>query len=244
MKQLKCLLILMFFPGVTFSQKQLRGIGDLIIGETRIDTLEKLTRLEMHKLFNNDVNYYTSYHYNGDNMNSSPILFEIILPKEKDDSYVNIFPESYFMHEYRFVGIKFLDIGGIDMENMQLMFKNDTLFRIQADYNKDIPKALEANYGAPVRSSTQDTIQCTYKLTGHTENLEEKTIMEKWKNKNIVATTHFRKYYDNHCKEKFLTFFDIEDSDKFVELMERSQGNTEKMDNDQKLKDKEKYKKF
>ena len=152
--------------------------------------------------------------------------------------------EENFIPGYRFVRVTKYTIADIEIPEIELTFFNDTLIKLKSNYTTKMSEALAYKYGKPETSNTSKKVSCVYKMTGNTVEMEEWSLTEDWTNENIKASGTMAKYYDDNCKDKFLTYFILEDVKKTETFTEMTKKKRQELKDKEAADKAEKYKKF
>ena len=222
---------------------KIKGIGDIILNQTTISALPAILQTEIKDMDNNNSNdYFIKYRYSIIDKESKAVE-----NKNSDKEYkysFKIMSEENFIPGYRFVRVTKYTIADIEIPEIELTFFNDTLIKLKSNYTTKMSEALAYKYGKPETSNTSKKVSCVYKMTGNTVEMEEWSLTEDWTNENIKASGTMAKYYDDKCKDKFLTYFILEDVKKTETFTEMTKKKRQELKDKEAADKAEKYKTF
>lgn len=216
----KALILVMMISLSSYSQSKIEGIYRFKPGITTVEVIKELEKELKEKVdevsdpekFIMKTGYKLKLY--STKMEYKEAIINLInvntLPKTKEYSFGYI-TNSPHDPSHKVYFISTLNISGIQVNKIYLFFRNGILVKLKCDQSEDIDKTLEAKYGKPVIEKKEDSVKCTYKLTGHTVDEKEETFISMWKNENIEATSVLKSYRDSNCKEQFQTYFLLED---------------------------------
>ena len=202
MKTLKItiFIILSFFINQTIlSQTKIEGTGIFKIDKTNINVIDSL--------LNNGSKLKTcSSSFNCQKYNDSKkTIYEMV----NDSTDINIFMPLLKGHR-NFI-IKEYIIAGIKIENLELDFYNNTLFKIKTEGNFELQSALNDKYDEILDVEKKEII-CS-SVYGEYKR-EESTYTTTYRNdETIKAIAILRKYYNSKCEENIDSFLIINNID-------------------------------
>lgn len=192
------------------------GISIFQIGDSRDKILHELDSLGYKGPIQESAYKLTKYHSN--ELRGSKIIYKGKLSEDTakinpDNVYsTNLYlewdmfnpnVEKYFIQSFQIT-------EEIILQNVELLFLNGNLEYFTADWDKKITDALTLKYGEPNSKFTEKEIACTYKYTGASVTYKEFESTDTWDNSNgIQVKSYFEKYYDDSCKEQFVTLFSV-----------------------------------
>jgi hypothetical protein len=194
-----------FKPGVT----TISVIGE-IEKELKVKTDEVSSTMDYYTKITPKVKVFTG------KVTGRKVILRLInintLPKTKEYSYDYVSYSPYDLVNKAYY-ISSIDASGIELAEIYLFFRNDTLTKMQCGHSKEIESALSAKYGDPALTKDEKTINCTYKLTGNTVEEKEQTFTSTWSNDKILAESIIGSYFDAKCQKQFLSYFAIQNTD-------------------------------
>jgi hypothetical protein len=106
---------------------------------------------------------------------------------------------SYYLSQY--------EVSGVIIKNIYLKYYKGRLVEFKSDDSPDIKEALDVKYGKSDLTVERKKYSCMHNLTGISTPLEAKTFTNEWKNGLIHAISVLSQRYDDHCNEKYDSFF-------------------------------------
>lgn len=212
------------------------GVGKFQINKTVFDSVGYIVEFPVMTINNsNYLEYYKSYY-------KKDIPVEIISKELSQGETIK--RNQYFINGYRIVYIGHQEISGVPLDNIELLFNDDTLISIKAETTFKAYEALEINYGDPLESSFSETVNCKYKLTGVIEELNQTSHIYTWKYKNVTTALLTYQYFDSDCKKQIIISLDVKDELKCKNYDALTKENEERIKKIEKQNAKEKYKEF
>lgn len=206
MKSLAMLIIATFIFTCIFSQEKINGLGVFKIGQP-ISVVEDYARENKIKI--STVDSYSDY--SKYSIKKEPYIIEIKKntdPKHKYDSPAEA-PEC---EKSRVFIINGYSVADIQLKQLTLDFFNGSLYKIDANYDEKLVDALTVKYGEPETTKKVDSVTCLYNLTGNRVTKTSNTFTKTWKNNQIVTYASIGSYFNDKCKENFLSYVIISDT--------------------------------
>jgi len=114
----------------------------------------------------------------------------------------------------------------IEIKEVFLTFFNDTLVKIECDYNSELNDAFDIKYGKSELKVTETPHNFTRKYTGQEIKLTDVLYEKEWLSNGVRAYSELKKYYSDSIEPKYISYFivyninavkDIEDTSKLYE---------------------------
>lgn len=189
--------------------QKIEGIGDFKIGRTTVVDLSNITGLE------------------------DGSLREVTIESDPEDYDA---PRS---KGNRFFKISKYQIAGIEVENIDLQFLNDTLINFSLTYpSLEFIEAVELKYKAINTDKKTKKATCTSAAAGN-YTVEDKSYTTYYRKDNLIASNYISEYYDSKCKKQMFSVFLIYDSkklDRYRKNEDLAKANAEKKNKVDKLK--------
>lgn len=218
-------LLLVFISVNCMGQSKISGIGPFKINNTTISIIDSLSReLGPFEKVNDGVKGVSMSH------------FEAIYNFEK--TYGSPAGASA-CSKVRVFCLEQIIISGITFKQVDLVFYNDTLKQFMSSFGKEISEAIKTKYGEPKMDKKEKKITCINKATGNQYQEEEYSLSLTWQGNNVVAQGGYDKYFDNDCKEHYISWFEVEEkgiSAKIKKCGADSEAENEKKVNEAKKK--------
>lgn len=192
----------------SFAQDKIEGVGKFKVKKTTTSIMKDIATELGTK-----IQIVTNYDQYFDLTSPSSLLKKQRVLEFKPDTidkanYYNT-TLATLCPEYQVFLITSYDIAGINLKNIRLTYFRDTLAAFHCDYSTQIKEALTLKYGASKDTATTKDVLCTFTYTGNQVTYKEVTSYNRWNNDDISATLYLHRYYDDKCKEKFLSYFDV-----------------------------------
>ncbi|MGR6088830.1 MAG: hypothetical protein ACU4F9_11685 [Arcticibacter sp.] len=130
--------------------------------------------------------------------------------------------QANYLKGFEVIYLNDYEVSGIAIDQVYLLFLNDTLAKITFDLTSEIEKALSAKYGEPVKDVKTKEIECVYSYTGAKNIKEEVNVKLSWRDNDFVAYGYRSTYYDAKCKPQVFSFFVCYDKAKAEEYSSRN----------------------
>lgn len=184
--------LIMIFFDKSYSQSQIKGIGDFKIDKTNIRIIDSLANNGYGLSTCKDT--YDCSEYSTSGMN----IYEMVNDTIESDGSLP------FFKEYRKFVIAEYNIAGIKMTGVNLSFYNNILFDITIKGDSELSEALKEKYKG-VLSAKKNQVICTSRFGEYKETeTEYKTTYRE--NENFHAYSFFKIYYNDKCEKKYLTY--------------------------------------
>lgn len=144
-------------------------------------------------------------------------LAEIFEPTSNDSSYNKL--KSTFLPGYRHFRASVLCVNELVLNDVSLLFFNDTLIKMNCQIDNELEKILTYKYGKPKETNKQGKVTCRYNFTGTLNTYATNKNLKVWiyKGSEAVAWTWID-YVD--CEKFFTNGFSIEHVEK-MKIYER-----------------------
>lgn len=224
MKYYFTILILVLFYSISFSQVQPSktiSIGSISINELVVDSLQAVFHMKVKAI----IVKKSIPLYNGilDEMKDGAI-YEMKEPDPKNASKIDhpAIVLNAFIDGYRIFKAKRIKVNDLELEDVSMIFYNDTLITFESNYVKLAEDILRHKYGAPSNSDTTiDSVSCKYIYTGATNKHLTASLDFKWKVDLSEADIHLKNFFTDDCKEykiQTLRMYDISKRIKYLSL--------------------------
>jgi hypothetical protein len=205
----------------TISQNKIEGFGNYKINKMTVLSFQDFAEANSFKM--GSINSFSEYsQFKKDNYlpylrNKKVFVAEVFHNSLKN---YNSPPNSNICKNSRVFYIPATEIATIKFEETFLTFFNDTLVRIDTDYNSEIEKPLKLKYGEPKTTNYSDTINCIEEISEKKYTETEKSIFKVWENGNINCTLLLASKFNNECEKELLSAIFIELDGKKKEIQD------------------------
>lgn len=192
------LLITLFFPVYIYAQNGI-NISFLRTG-LDVDTLSEITGKKIKSTTE-------AFYYGKD-------LVELAEGEPKKESgYLDIYYRKQFVNGYRIFKVNHFKVNDIEFINVEMIFHEGKLISFKSEFDLKVKEVLTFKYQDPVTNIKQDSVHCTYKLTGNVVTYETYTARYEWTVGESKAILLIGNYYNDKCEKKYLSLFNLEDID-------------------------------
>jgi hypothetical protein len=200
----KTILFLILLPLI--GKAQVDGIGPFRIGRTTTSIIDSIAKAERIKV---KTSYDLMETFGSYSFKDKPS--KIYLLGKKDGGYDMSDPKYRPAQGCQVYFIDYYQVAGIPIKKLYLSFYQDTLYQIYCDGDTKIEEAVTLKYGEGVITRNSRKIKCQSKFTGGEFEEEESDLQTTWDKRadSIIASSRFQTYYDEKCKEQFISYFMI-----------------------------------
>jgi hypothetical protein len=194
----KLLSAMMLFSNSIFAQEENMQIGFLKFNHSHPDSVSQQAL----------INHIESRH---------PLkirqlkLVEIFEPKSNDNYYDKL--KSTFIPGYRHFKASVLYVNDLALNDVSLLFFNDTLIKMNCEIDFELEKILTYKYGKPKETNKLGKVTCRYNFTGTLNTYPTNKNIKVWIYKGSEAVAWSCSDYVN-CEKFFTSGFSFEVAEK------------------------------
>lgn len=191
MKYVLPLLMLACLP--VWAQDRIEGIGPFRIGKTKIDITTSIAKELTGRI--EQIKY--GVYVDDQEMYLGKARINELVQSDRPDlvppRYVSFCPGVRVFRINRYI------VADMELRSIYLVFKDETLIRIECQGGLDLNEALEIKYGDASFVTTTDTTKCYSRIAGE-RPLIEKRQNRSWANGDIMAINRVMLRYDSRCE--------------------------------------------
>lgn len=215
MRLLACFLILPFFSDA----QDIPGLGDFKVGKTSITIIDSIKNANGFQIKQCLLPELGQMQVGYDQRTKT--IFEILPNYVDPEQFTD--KDALFLDNSKTYFFRSLQIAGIEVLDVKLIFYRDTLIKIRTFGGYQLTGALTAKYKLYKHAKWEKHILCEYKLTGRPIPKLEKFESWIWDGKQTYSKVEDGFYFDKKCEEQSSTEFILFDKKKFSSALTLSE---------------------